>query len=102
MTNGNNGQHVENEMFNESSTTIPRRKYRNAFILLWSHFKGAYTNPDVIIWSIWYSVAMCGNLQVISYVQVLWATIDDSFQVIYKKKIFMIFDNKLIIFCILA
>lgn len=48
------------------------------FVLLWLQFKKAYTNSNVQIWSIWYAVGMCGYLQVVSYIQVLWKTIDDS------------------------
>ncbi|KAI8129812.1 Folate transporter 1 [Lucilia cuprina] len=43
--------------------------------LLWSHFSNAYTNIKVLQWSIWYAVGLCGYLQVISYVQLLWKDI---------------------------
>ena len=69
------------EKLQPTSTTVKRqsnRKYKNAFLLLWAHFRSSYTNPDVIIWSIWYSIGMCGYLQVISYAQVLWNHIDST------------------------
>lgn len=49
-----------------------------AFRLLWSQFCRAYSNRDVLIWSVWYAVGMCGFLQGISYVQVLWVAIDPA------------------------
>lgn len=53
-------------------------KWKKAFQLFGSHFKSAYTNYNVLIWSIWYAVAMCGYLQIISYIQVLWTNIDEK------------------------
>lgn len=59
----------------KTKTTISPEQQRS-FRLLWSQFCGAYRNADVLIWSIWYAVGMCGYLQAISYVQVLWTAID--------------------------
>uniref|UniRef100_A0A1A9VU41 Uncharacterized protein n=1 Tax=Glossina austeni TaxID=7395 RepID=A0A1A9VU41_GLOAU len=46
-----------------------------ATTLLWSHFHNAYTNTKVLQWSLWYAMGLCGYLQVISYIQVLWKDI---------------------------
>lgn len=43
--------------------------------LLWSHFRNAYTNIKVLQWSLWYAMGLCGYLQIISYIQVLWKDI---------------------------
>ncbi|KAL9917450.1 thiamine transporter 1-like isoform 2-T2 [Glossina fuscipes fuscipes] len=43
--------------------------------LLWLHFYNAYTNVKVLQWSLWYAMGLCGYLQVISYIQVLWKDI---------------------------
>jgi len=50
------------------------RKLRSAYALLWKHFVQAYTNYRVAKWSIWWALATCGYLQVISYIQLLWQT----------------------------
>ncbi|CAD6991683.1 thiamine transporter 1 [Ceratitis capitata] len=47
-----------------------------AFKLIWSHFYNAYSNLKVVQWSIWYAVSLCGFLQVIMYMQVLWIEIE--------------------------
>lgn len=50
------------------------RKIRHAYVLLWKHFVQAYTNYRVLKWSVWWALATCGYLQIISYVQLLWQT----------------------------
>lgn len=42
------------------------------------HFKISYSNRTVIIWSVYYAISVCFYNQIISYIQVLWITIDDS------------------------
>lgn len=51
---------------------------KSPLLLLWSHFRNAYTNPFVLQWSIWYAVGFCGYLQVTYYVQVLWKDIEPN------------------------
>lgn len=63
------------------STTPPTKR---AFGLLWSQFCRAYGQPDVLIWSLWYAIGMCGYLQAISYVQVLWMSIDNRPVVVWN------------------
>lgn len=60
---------------------VQKSRFRQAFGLLWSHFHSAYSNVNILVWSLWYAVAMCGYLQVISYIQVLWTNIDNSQEV---------------------
>lgn len=48
------------------------------FLLLWFKLRSAYSNSAVVTWSIWYAMGMCGYLQAISYIQVLWLEIDSS------------------------
>lgn len=60
---------------------VHKNRFRNAFVLLWSQFRSAYGNVNILVWSLWYAVALCGYLQVISYIQVLWTTIDNSQEV---------------------
>jgi hypothetical protein len=52
-----------------------KNKVVNPFQLLWLHFKSAYTNKQVLKWSIWYTLATCGYYQIVSYIQVLWSAI---------------------------
>ena len=49
--------------------------WRRARKLLWEHFIQAYSNKTILIWSIWWSLAMAGFLQIQSYVQLLWQEI---------------------------
>lgn len=44
----------------------------SAFKLLWNHFKSAYKNSTVIMWSIFYSISFCLYFQSFAYIQVLW------------------------------
>ncbi|XP_066255009.1 thiamine transporter 1-like [Euwallacea similis] len=50
-------------------------KSRFAFSLMWDHFKEAYSSKYLIKWSIWWSFATCGFIQVQVYMQPLWAEI---------------------------
>lgn len=56
----------------------------SAYQLLWQHFKMAYSNPEVVKWSIWYSIGVCGYVQIVTYCQVLWDFIDSSEEVIWN------------------
>lgn len=56
----------------------------SAYKLLWVHFKMAYSNPEVVKWSIWYSIGVCGYVQIVTYCQVLWDFIDNSEEVIWN------------------
>lgn len=56
----------------------------SAYKLLWLHFKMAYSNPEVVKWSIWYSIGVCGYVQIVTYCQVLWDFIDRSEEVIWN------------------
>lgn len=53
------------------------QQYRQAFELMWKQFKCAYSSRKVLFWSIWYAFGMCGYLQVLTYVQLLWIEIDN-------------------------
>ncbi|XP_037882837.1 thiamine transporter 1 [Glossina fuscipes] len=52
--------------------------WRKAFKLLMKHAISGYTNATVIKWSIWWLLATAGQLQVISYAQILWKEIKGS------------------------
>lgn len=54
----------------------PKFSWTRARKLLWNHFLQAYSNKTVLVWSIWWSLAMGGFLQIQSYVQLLWQDID--------------------------
>ncbi|CAL1678513.1 unnamed protein product [Lasius platythorax] len=60
------------------------RNIKNAYALLWKHFLQAYTNFRVAKWSIWWSLATCGYLQIISYAQLLWQTAVEPGDPIYN------------------
>lgn len=74
----------DDDLMNENAGAkkeIRKNRCSHAFRLLWSQFRSAYTNVNILLWSLWYAVAMCGYLQVISYIQVLWTEIDNSQEV---------------------
>lgn len=54
----------------------PQFSYSRAFALLWRHFLDSYSNPKILQWSLWWSLAMAGFLMVQFYVQFLWQVID--------------------------
>ncbi|XP_059613858.1 thiamine transporter 2-like [Phlebotomus argentipes] len=51
---------------------------QRATALLWQHFIAGYSNRTVFQWSLWWALAMCGFLQVQTYIQPLWQQIDDG------------------------
>lgn len=53
-------------------------KLTTAFELIWLQLRTAFTNSHVQLWSLWYVAGMCGHFQVISYIQMLWFSIDNS------------------------
>ncbi|KAL1378303.1 hypothetical protein pipiens_004024 [Culex pipiens pipiens] len=52
--------------------------------LLWTHFTAAYTNLTVVQWSLWWSLAMAGFIQVANYVQLLWQEINTDQEYLYN------------------
>ena len=77
----NQGIRDNDELVPESLT---HDRITNAFALIWMHFKNAYKNPVVLLWSLYY--ALCSGLyvQVISYIQLLWQGIDDTQEIIWN------------------
>lgn len=53
----------------------PAFSYKRAFSLLWRHFLQSYSNPTIVQWSLWWSLATAGFLMVQIYVQLLWQLI---------------------------
>lgn len=49
-------------------------KLKQAYILLWKDFLKAFTNSHVVKWSLWWTFATCGYVQVLIYVQLVWET----------------------------
>lgn len=63
---------------NEAEKVALAREHKAGCNLLWSQIRRSYSNSTVQLWSVWYAVAMCGYLQVIAYIQVLWNKIDSD------------------------
>lgn len=57
-------------------------KCRLAFGLMWNQLKCAYSNRQVVLWSVWYACGMCAFVQFLSYVQLVWIEIDNRKEVI--------------------
>lgn len=51
---------VKNSLYfhRDNKSTIPTNSKETAIKLLWLHFKMAYSNPQVVKWSIWYSIGV--------------------------------------------
>lgn len=62
---------------NQLSPESNRSRYYDAFKLMWKQFIEAYSDREVILWSIWYACGLCGYIQVLNYVQSVWIAIDN-------------------------
>lgn len=72
--------YFNNDEETEHKTEQPKylEKCKSAFKLIYSHFTQAYSNRVVLIWSLWYAFGLCGFFQVITYIQMLWSSIDNN------------------------
>lgn len=57
-------------------------KCHQAFAYMWKQLKCAYSNRQVVLWSVWYACGMCAFIQFLSYVQLVWIEIDNRPKVI--------------------
>ena len=48
----------------ESDAVEPKCSGKTAASLLWTHFKNSYSDSTVVLWSLWWALAMCGFVQV--------------------------------------
>lgn len=76
---------------NNGNCSALRTKFTRAFEIIWFQFSTAFKNRKVQLWSIWYAMGMCGHLQVGSYVQMLWVSIDNSPEVCFITQLLSIF-----------
>ncbi|KAL3848261.1 hypothetical protein ACJMK2_019130 [Sinanodonta woodiana] len=53
-------------------------KCKDGFLFMLKEMKDSYSSRVVIIWSVWWAIASCGNFQVLNYVQNLWAVISSQ------------------------
>ncbi|XP_055536529.1 reduced folate transporter-like isoform X3 [Wyeomyia smithii] len=70
-----------------ANVTVPKTRFscHRAGRLLWAHFTAAYLrNMTVVQWSLWWSLAMAGFIQVQIYVQLLWHEIDQDQEYLYN------------------
>jgi len=67
--------------------TFPQRVKRAIEVLV-EHFKETYSNAYILKWSVWWAIAMAGNLQVVEYYEALWEEIakptDETHHVVYN------------------
>lgn len=64
--------------------TFTKNRITDAFYLIWIHFKTSYKHKTVVLWSFYYAITLCFYVQITSYIQVLWISIDDTQEVIYN------------------
>ncbi|XP_021712760.1 thiamine transporter 1-like isoform X2 [Aedes aegypti] len=67
-----------------SNTSKVRFSCHRAGNLIWTHFTAAYSNLTIVQWSLWWSLAMAGFIQVQVYVQLLWQEIDQNQEYLYN------------------
>ena len=68
----------------KTTETHTHNRNSNAFFHILDHFKTSYRNRPVILWSVFYSVALCFYIQITAFIQVLYISIDDSQEIIYN------------------
>ncbi|XP_055848935.1 thiamine transporter 1 [Episyrphus balteatus] len=100
----NSHQHQGSKTVSETSVnnTLSQPAQLPPLQLLWSHFKNAYTNVKVVQWSIWYAVGVCGYFQVISYIQVLWISIEEQPETVWNGAVDAILTLLAAIFALIA
>lgn len=62
----------------ETGVEVVTEKSVGAMALLWTHFRSSYRKRKVREWSLWYAMGMCGYLQIVTYVQVIWNAIRED------------------------
>ncbi|KAJ3652560.1 hypothetical protein Zmor_018514 [Zophobas morio] len=60
------------------------KKTKSAFKLMNTHFINAFTNMDVLKWSVWWALSTCGYVQVEAYLQPLYSAIQEDDTNIYN------------------
>lgn len=68
--NVDNGPVQDEEPATVDIVRITGPKTLAAFV--YNEIKTIYTNKNVLVWSIWWAFASCGNFQVANYIQNLW------------------------------
>ncbi|EDW37832.1 GL19735 [Drosophila persimilis] len=63
---------------------VPQFSLKRACRLLWYHLVSSYSNRIVLQWSVWWALATCGQIQVISYIQFLWKEVAPEHQSVYN------------------
>ena len=58
-----------------ADTQTCTRKLHSGIIFLWGELRVIYSSRTVILWSLWWALASCGNFQVGNYIQNLWSII---------------------------
>ena len=58
-----------------NDTNTGSGKLKAGFVFMWKEVMGNYSSKTVIMWSMWWALASCGNYQVQNYIQNLWEVI---------------------------
>lgn len=71
---------VSNDKVDRSDEKIFKKthvklSFRDGLKIMWGDFQTAYSQKDIVLWSIWWSAASTGNLQMGNYIQNLWKAI---------------------------
>ncbi|XP_066150582.1 thiamine transporter 2-like [Euwallacea fornicatus] len=69
---------VKKSIYFHQETSLPlskTKKTKQAFNTMIQHLKRGYSNAHTVKWSIWWSLATCGFVQVQTYIQTLWSAI---------------------------
>ncbi|XP_065076296.1 thiamine transporter 1-like [Ochlerotatus camptorhynchus] len=78
------GSHKSQDSNSSRRTSKVHFSCHRAGQLIWTHFTLAYSNLTIVQWSLWWSLAMAGFIQVQVYVQLLWQEIDQDQEYLYN------------------
>ncbi|CAB1348770.1 unnamed protein product [Coregonus sp. 'balchen'] len=57
---------------------VRARSCSQVLIQLWRDFIQCYSTRELLYWSVWWALAICGYNQTMNYVQVLWQHVEPS------------------------
>lgn len=66
------------------STPPSKSTFNKAMLLIKDHFITAYSNKEVLYWSIWWTLGTGGAIQAQTYAQLLWQKIDPGREKFYN------------------
>lgn len=79
-----NGDAIDQNGYSSIKHVSMGDQTRRAVSLLWHHFIESYSDPVVVLWSLWWALALCGFTQVQMYMQLLWRVINPDHENVWN------------------